>query len=837
MMCYSSNTTTNNPHQNKCNLLRNSSTVSPNSMNNQLSSAFAAAASLFQPNNQANSRDDLLAAHQLNMAAAAAAAVNMGLTPQQLLSTQLAGQLGNLASVGLGANTNLSNLTNLNNSSLANNLTNSLPTPPSLNSTNSNANSVNTSSTNSSISGASHNSLLTNGTNTNSNSPNGAQAMFSSALGYQFSSLGSLSGLNGLANGMNRPNNMIELEDDGVQDNPKVCLESKDLWERFHQLGTEMVITKSGRRMFPPFKVRVFGLDKKSKYIMLMDIVSADDCRYKFHNSRWMMAGKADPDVGKRMYIHPESPITGEQWMQKTVSFHKLKLTNNIADKHGFTILNSMHKYQPRFHLVRANDLMKLPYATFRTYVFKETEFIAVTAYQNEKITKLKIDNNPFAKGFRETGAGRSSKKQMIINSSGRFENENDLRQYNRIKDEKDYSDDDEERLDIEDDVPRKDKMIIDDSIKEERHPNDLDLGNYNNVAAGLGLYGLSPAMRMAAANFSSLNPFSFPNLAGSAAASLAASGNPQQSAEEMAKLWSPFFNNTAINTNNTTSNNSNTSQPSTTNSSVTPVSSSVNTTTNISPAVTSPFNSAFNPQFPLFPTLTGFQPFDITQAMRLSAQNSLTNNSLINNTASNNQTTNNLTAGTNNVNNLANNLTANFPALDTRSMLNAYINGDLNNDQITSTTSSNTASTTTINSALNGSQLNNNTITSIANNLPANFDPLIAERYKAAVASFGHRFFPYNFSKPLFGTNQNSSSLINQCNSSSVNNSANLLTNSNCTTNSLKNTFNNFNINLNNSLGLTSAFPGLNLNNLSNLNLDCLNLDNLNFDCLNLKN
>jgi hypothetical protein len=24
-------------------------------------------------------------------------------------------------------------------------------------------------------------------------------------------------------------------------------LESKDLWERFHNLGTEMVITKSGR--------------------------------------------------------------------------------------------------------------------------------------------------------------------------------------------------------------------------------------------------------------------------------------------------------------------------------------------------------------------------------------------------------------------------------------------------------------------------------------------------------------------------------------------------------------------------------------------------------------
>ncbi|CAO1437318.1 unnamed protein product [Diamesa tonsa] len=203
-------------------------------------------------------------------------------------------------------------------------------------------------------------------------------------------------------------------EEDGVDDDPKVTLEGKELWEKFHNLGTEMVITKSGRQMFPQMKFRVSGLDNKSKYILLLDIVAADDYRYKFHNSRWMVAGKADPEMPKRMYIHPDSPSTGEQWMQKVVSFHKLKLTNNISDKHGFTILNSMHKYQPRFHLVRTTDILKLPYSTFRTYVFKETEFIGVTAYQNEKITQLKIDNNPFAKGFRDTGASKREKNHHM---------------------------------------------------------------------------------------------------------------------------------------------------------------------------------------------------------------------------------------------------------------------------------------------------------------------------------------------------------------------------------------------------------------------------------------
>ncbi|OQR66488.1 T-box transcription factor TBX2-like [Tropilaelaps mercedesae] len=36
-------------------------------------------------------------------------------------------------------------------------------------------------------------------------------------------------------------------KDDGIRDDPKVCLEAKDLWDKFHALGTEMVVTKSGR--------------------------------------------------------------------------------------------------------------------------------------------------------------------------------------------------------------------------------------------------------------------------------------------------------------------------------------------------------------------------------------------------------------------------------------------------------------------------------------------------------------------------------------------------------------------------------------------------------------
>ncbi|KAF6214167.1 hypothetical protein GE061_008906 [Apolygus lucorum] len=46
---------------------------------------------------------------------------------------------------------------------------------------------------------------------------------------------------------MLRPLRPIQPEDDGIVDDPKVTLEGKELWEKFHKLGTEMVITKSGR--------------------------------------------------------------------------------------------------------------------------------------------------------------------------------------------------------------------------------------------------------------------------------------------------------------------------------------------------------------------------------------------------------------------------------------------------------------------------------------------------------------------------------------------------------------------------------------------------------------
>ena len=57
--------------------------------------------------------------------------------------------------------------------------------------------------------------------------------------------------------------------------------------------------------MFPTFQVRLYGLDPLEEYMLLMDFIPDDDKRYRyaFHNSKWIVAGKADPNSPPRYFI------------------------------------------------------------------------------------------------------------------------------------------------------------------------------------------------------------------------------------------------------------------------------------------------------------------------------------------------------------------------------------------------------------------------------------------------------------------------------------------------------------------------------------------------------
>ncbi|XP_064014933.1 T-box transcription factor TBX22 [Pogoniulus pusillus] len=198
----------------------------------------------------------------------------------------------------------------------------------------------------------------------------------------------------------------------GVQ----VELQGSELWRRFHEIGTEMIITKAGRRMFPSVRVKVKGLEPLKQYYIAIDVVPVDSKRYRYvyHSSQWMVAGNTDHScITPRLYIHPDSPCSGETWMRQIISFDRVKLTNNEMDDKGHIILQSMHKYKPRVHVIAQDSrfdlaqIQSLPAEGVQTFSFQETEFTTVTAYQNQQITKLKIDRNPFAKGFRDPGRNR----------------------------------------------------------------------------------------------------------------------------------------------------------------------------------------------------------------------------------------------------------------------------------------------------------------------------------------------------------------------------------------------------------------------------------------------
>ncbi|XP_067656446.1 T-box transcription factor TBX6-like [Haliotis asinina] len=177
------------------------------------------------------------------------------------------------------------------------------------------------------------------------------------------------------------------------------------IWEAFNHNGTEMIINKTGRRMFPHVTVSASGLSPSGLYNVWLEILPADGRRFKYVQKKWLPVSPADPCKASPPYLHLDSPNTGAFWMQKKISFARLKLTNNRDSVVGNVMLQSMHKYMVQILISETGKDINVTRP--KTFTFSETAFIAVTAYQNSLITKLKIHNNPFAKAFRDKHIGR----------------------------------------------------------------------------------------------------------------------------------------------------------------------------------------------------------------------------------------------------------------------------------------------------------------------------------------------------------------------------------------------------------------------------------------------
>lgn len=98
-----------------------------------------------------------------------------------------------------------------------------------------------------------------------------------------------------------------------------------------------------------PLPISVGGTDQpplsslwwKRKELKILPLLAffklTDSCVsfQQWNKKKWEVAGKAEPQPPCRTYLHPDSPAPGSHWMKQSVSFLKLKLTNNTLDQHG----------------------------------------------------------------------------------------------------------------------------------------------------------------------------------------------------------------------------------------------------------------------------------------------------------------------------------------------------------------------------------------------------------------------------------------------------------------------------------------------------------------------
>lgn len=146
--------------------------------------------------------------------------------------------------------------------------------------------------------------------------------------------------------------------------------------------------------MFPILKISMKNLDPNAMYTIAIEFVQMESHRWKYVNGEWVPGGKAEPSSSKSLYVHPDSPHFGSHWMKDYITFSRAKVTNKPTNQQGQVVLNSLHKYQPKIHVIKVStDDTAKPFQRSRidTFQFAETRFIAVTAYQNENVSSSNL--------------------------------------------------------------------------------------------------------------------------------------------------------------------------------------------------------------------------------------------------------------------------------------------------------------------------------------------------------------------------------------------------------------------------------------------------------------
>lgn len=235
----------------------------------------------------------------------------------------------------------------------------------------------------------------------------------------------------------------------------KIEPENLELWGMFQSCQrNEMIITKSGRCLFPVLKFRVILEEDYPEpephfaFSYGLGIERVDSLKWKYRHQHWYSVpaipinSSSFHESSSHIYEPEPSYITWSQISQEGLNFSKVKLTNrkgtlsfsskasssgssesaNSRSSNYFS-LSSFGNYVPIVYVLDWNSFFRhheeISNITSIMSILKifdqqqleregslhrikvnECSFIAVTHYQNELITHLKKHNNPHAKGF-----------------------------------------------------------------------------------------------------------------------------------------------------------------------------------------------------------------------------------------------------------------------------------------------------------------------------------------------------------------------------------------------------------------------------------------------------
>ena len=142
------------------------------------------------------------------------------------------------------------------------------------------------------------------------------------------------------------------------------------------------------RRTFPLIKIRMAGLEETSLYTVQVEFRVSDTYKYRFVNGEWRTSQRTEKlSSSPILYEHTDSPNFGHHWVKDSIAFGKLKLTNNENSKSADAVyLRSLNKYDPVIHIYKHDKKNVDDKMLVFSHFFKETQFIAVTAYQNEQV-------------------------------------------------------------------------------------------------------------------------------------------------------------------------------------------------------------------------------------------------------------------------------------------------------------------------------------------------------------------------------------------------------------------------------------------------------------------